>query len=115
MTCQCKTDEDRQKCMWWVDKAAGILETQPATGEIRFVTGCFPEVFFKLMEFVVKTNVSAASAIEGHRNTVFGGISQLTTLLGNLSSTPSMLVQSESLEPISDRNETSLPDHKNYE
>lgn len=81
MSCQCKTDRHRAKCMWWIDKSDGIIETNPATGEIRFLTGCFPEVFFKLMEFVIHTNVSAASAVESHRNVVDNGFKQLTSLV----------------------------------
>ena len=115
MPCQCRTDEQRQKCMWWIDKAAGILETQPTTGEVRFVTGCFPEVMFRLFEFVVKTNVSAASAIEGHRNAVFDGVSQLTTLLSSLSSIPSMLVQLESSMSTCDQIDTCSLDCKDLE
>lgn len=84
MPCQCDTDEKKKKCMWWIDKASGIIETLPATGEIRFLTGCFPEVIFKLMEYVIKTNVSAASSVEGHRQIVVEGFQRLLPLLGNL-------------------------------
>lgn len=84
MPCQCKTERQRSKCMWWIDKAQGILETQPATGEVRFLTGCFPEVFFKLMEFVIKTNVSSAAAVESHRNIMDEGFKKLVPLMCGL-------------------------------
>lgn len=83
MTCQCKTDKQRAKCIWWISESCGVWETNTVTGEQRLATGCFPSVLLRLMEFVVRTNNSAAAAVESNRNETAAGLQRVAHAIGS--------------------------------
>lgn len=67
-----------KKCPLWVGHDWGVFEGNVATGEQRLVTGCFPKVMLRLMEFVIRSNNSAAAAIESSRNVVASGFAAVS-------------------------------------
>lgn len=62
-----------KRCPFWIGMEHGVFERNDRTGEQRLVTGCFPTVFMRLMEWVVQSNKSAAAAIESTRNEIARG------------------------------------------
>lgn len=62
-----------KRCPFWIGTEHAVFEKNVSTGEQRLVTGCFPTVFMRLMEFVVQTNTSAAAASETVRNEIARG------------------------------------------
>lgn len=62
-----------KRCPFWIGTEHAVFENRVGTGETRLVTGCFPTVFMRLMEFVVQTNVSAAASSQEVRNEVARG------------------------------------------
>ncbi len=70
-------------CPNWVAESWGVWETNVVTGEQRLVTGCFPRVMLRLMEFVVRTNNSAAAAVESNRNETAAGLQRVAHAIGS--------------------------------
>jgi hypothetical protein len=70
-----------KKCPFWIGTEHAVFEKNVSTGDQRLVTGCFPIVFMRLMEFVVHTNVSAAAASEAVRNEIDRGFSNVHRVL----------------------------------
>lgn len=74
-TCErCPHRHDAAGCPCWISEQAGFLETNSATGEARFVTGCFYQVIPRLMCEVIAASNRPAAAIEGTRNEISRGL-----------------------------------------
>lgn len=71
-TCEkCPHRTDPNGCPCWIGPQAGFLETNVATGEERFIVGCFYQVIPKLMVEVIKASNRPAAAVESIRNEMF--------------------------------------------
>lgn len=70
-----------KRCPFWIGIEHAVFEKNVSTGDQRLVTGCFPTVFIRLMEFVVHTNVSAAAASETVRNEIDRGFGNVHRVL----------------------------------
>lgn len=68
-------------CPFWIGVEHAVFEKNVSTGDQRLVTGCFPLVFMRLMEFVVHTNTSAAAAAETVRNDIALGFDNVHRVL----------------------------------
>lgn len=85
MSCQCKTDKQRAKCVWWVGPEAGFLQVNDATGEQRLATGCFPQLALEILRYVVKATNGSAAAVESTRNVIaegFGRVAETMVMIG---------------------------------
>lgn len=80
MPCQCKTDRQRSKCVYWIGPEAGIIETNDM-GEKRIATGCFPLIMIRYLGFVCKTNLSVAAAVEDNRNKLYQSLQNIIPVL----------------------------------
>lgn len=80
MACQCKTDRQKERCIWWIGPDIGLVENNFQTGEVRVTTGCFPHVMLRWMTGVVKTNTGCAAAMESARNHFAAAVTQLATI-----------------------------------
>lgn len=67
-------------CPFWIDRQAGFMETNVATGEERFVEGCFFQVMPRLMVHVVQASNRPAAAIESTRNEIAKGFARMAQL-----------------------------------
>lgn len=86
MPCQCKTDRQKSRCVWYIPPDIGLIEEDPIGGQVRVVSGCFPQIMLRWMTGVVKTNTSCAAAMESARNHFAGAVTQLFGISGLLQS-----------------------------
>lgn len=98
MTKRCKNcDSPKGKsCPRWVDESWGFLEKNIATGDQRFMVGCFYEVALRMLMETARAMNSAAAASEGAREAVreaadninagFGGIAHALSIADQIES-----------------------------
>lgn len=64
-------------CPYWVDRDAGMVETNIATGEERFIEGCFFQVMPKLMIHVIRASNRPAASMDKIANELVKGFTRL--------------------------------------
>lgn len=104
MPCQCKTDKQRAKCVWWIGPESGLIETNQATGEVRVVSGCFTEVALRWMRNLAMTDEINAAATTSLRNVIASSTEGVIPILDRIAQaapsreTPPLIDQSS--EPL---------------
>jgi len=75
MPCQCKTDKQKAKCMWYIPESEGLpFHSEGGFGEPnRKVYGCFPYVMGQYMAYIASYVAGAQKATEQMRDEVAGG------------------------------------------
>lgn len=91
MPCQCSSDKQRARCIWWIDGEGLPPEVNTVTGEVRPTRGCFPEVALRWLVDVSKTNRSAAAAVETNRNEVAAGLGRVAAAIVSRVHAPALL------------------------
>lgn len=84
MSCQCKTDKQRAKCIWWVGPESGFVQKNDATGETRIATGCFPDLVLDVLRYVVKSGNGTQAAVESTRNVIASGFVHIAECMPRL-------------------------------
>lgn len=94
-----------KSCPRWVDETWGFMEKNIATGEQRFMTGCYYEVSLRMLMEVARSMNSAAAAAESARNAVdkaadninagFAGVAHVLSVADQLDChLPTLLIES---------------------
>lgn len=84
MSCQCKTDEQRSKCIWWIPKEAGLpFHSNPVQdvpdGPVtlnrpdKVVYGCFPDVVAQYLAYMISYIAGAQQGVEQARDEIAKG------------------------------------------
>lgn len=70
MPCQCATDRQRKKCVWWVGSEKGLIETNDATGEDKVIQGCLTDIILRWLVQSVKYSMANKATVEQVRNKI---------------------------------------------
>lgn len=70
MSCQCKTDKQRSRCVWWCGPDEGIVESRiiDSKRESRVTTGCHPDIMRRWMSDMMAMIRGLTAANEDLRN-----------------------------------------------
>lgn len=95
-TCErCPHRHDPAGCPCWISEQAGFVETNPASGEERFITGCFYQVIPRLMCAVIAASNRPAAAIEGTRNEISHGLALIAQSMAQPRAVPAVAAEPE--------------------
>lgn len=78
----CKWKDSETGCPFYIGVESGFVETNEQ-GEVRMLTGCFMQQFFRMLSFLVKTNVGIAASVQSHRNEISRRVEEVGRLVAS--------------------------------
>lgn len=81
-TCErCPHRYSERGCPAWLSADNGFVEENPRTGETRVLTGCFYQVWPRIMSYVVMAANRPAAVLQEWRNEMAQGLGRLSTAI----------------------------------